>query len=137
MKIEENFQTFIESIYEISASDARTDEDSIQTVISGKREMAYLVITEQRIIDPRGSIAALREAINRGLQLIPLRGRDEGVAFLVYRRDEARARKFARFIETKGGYLNDETAEEAQFIGQMLDYAQSDIAEYIKRRYGK
>lgn len=130
-------ETFDNFLNEIRAEEATTDETAIKTVIDGKREMAYVAITEQRMIDPRDSIAALREAINRGLKIIPLKGRDEGIAFIVYRRDDAKAKKFATFVEKRGGYLNDSSPEEARFIGQMLDYEESDIVEYIKDRYGK
>jgi hypothetical protein len=138
MRIFDTFEEFLTKINEeIRAEEAYREEESIKTVINGKRDLAYLVITEQKLIDPRKSISALREAINNGLHLIPLKGRDEGIAFIVYRKDKAKAEKFARFVEEKGGYLSDKTPEEARFIGQMLNYKEADIDEYIKRIYGE
>jgi hypothetical protein len=128
---------FNEFLNEIRAEDAYQDASSIQTVISGKRDMAFLAITAQRMIDPRDAIAALSEAINRGLKILPLKGRLDGVAFIVYRRNESAAKKLAEFAESKGGYLNDETAEEAEFIGRMLSYDEEDIKKFVDEKYKK
>jgi len=119
----------------ISVKDAARDEDSIQTVIDGKRELAYLSITTQRLIDPRSSIDALSLALNSGLNIIPIRNRKEGVAFVVYKDDREAAQALADFAETKEGYLYDETPEEALFIGQALEYNQDEIDEYIQKNY--
>ena len=75
----------------ISVKEAARDEDGIQTVIDGKRGLAYLAITEQRLIDPRPSIKALSLALNSGLNIIPIRSRKEGVAFVVYKDDREAA----------------------------------------------
>lgn len=130
-------ETFQEFLNEIRAEDAYQDADSIRTVISGKRDLAFLAITAQRMIDPRDSIAALSEAINRGLKIIPLKGRLDGIAFVVYRRNEAAAKKLAEFAESKGGYLNDETAKEAELVGRLLSYDEDDIKKYVNKKYGK
>jgi hypothetical protein len=131
--IAESFEDFLSE--SIRAEDAYRTEDAIQTVISGKRELAFVALTTQKIIDPRDEIAALGLAINRGLQLLPVVGRKEGAAFVVYRRNIKLAQELAKIASTKGGYLNDETPEEARAIGRLLDYSESDIDEYIKRRY--
>ncbi len=122
---------------EIRAEEAHRDADAIQTVIAGKRDLAYLVITTHRIIDPRDAIAALGLAINKGLNVLPVRGRDEGAAFIVYRRNEANAKKLADFASKRGGYLNDQTPDEARFVGELLGYEEEDIKKYIESRYGK
>lgn len=119
----------------IKAEDAHRDLESVQSVIDGKRDMCFLVITGQKFIDPRNSISALGNAINHGLSLIPIRSRKEGVAFLIYRSDKKKAEKFSKFIEAKEGYLNDKTPDEARFIGNMLEYELDDIEAYIKKRY--
>jgi len=119
----------------VSVKEVARDEDAVQTVIDGKRRLAYLAITEQRLIDPRPSIKALSLALNSGLNIIPLRSRKEGVAFVVYKDDREAAQALADFAETKAGYLHDETPEEAQFIGQALEYNQNEIDEYIQKNY--
>lgn len=130
-------ETLKEFLNEIRAEDAYRDEDAIQSVISGKRELAFLAMSTQKLIDPRPSIEALNVAINRGLNILPVRGRDEGVAFIVYRRNAKMAQELADLASSKGGYLNDQTPEEAEKIGKLLSYDQADIEKYIERRYGK
>jgi hypothetical protein len=110
--------------------------DSIQTIIDGKRELAFLALSTQKLIDPREAIEALKLAIDNGLNILPVANRREGVAFVIYKSDLKAAQKLADFAASKQGYLNDQTPEEAEFVGTMLGYDPADIAEYIKRRFG-
>ena len=119
----------------IKASEAYDEIDSINTVINGKRDLAFLVLTTQRLIDPRPSIEALKFAIDNGLNLLPVKNRSEGVAFVLYKNDLSSAQKLADFASKKNGYLNDETPEEAMFIGKALNYDEADIESYINRKY--
>ena len=119
----------------IRASEAHNEIESLYTVINNKREMCFIAITEQRLIDPREPIKALRIALNNNLNIIPIKSSKDGVAFLVYKTDKQKAEKFAEFIESKEGYVQDSTAEEALYIGQQLEYHPDDIQEYINRRY--
>lgn len=121
----------------ISASEAYTDRDSIKTLVDGKRELAYLAISTQQLLDPRDHINALKFAIDNDLNLLPVKNRSDGVAFVVYKNDLESAKQLADFAAKKEGYLKDETPEEAEFIGQLLDYDPADIQEYINRKYYK
>lgn len=51
----------------ISASEAYIDRDSIKTLVDGKRELAYLAISTQQLLDPRDHINALKFAIDNDL----------------------------------------------------------------------
>jgi hypothetical protein len=119
----------------IRASEAHRDIGSIQTIIDGKRELAFLVLSTQKMLDPRESIKALKLAIDNGLNILPVSNRSEGVAFVIYKNDLKSAQELADFAATKQGYLRDETPEEAEFIGSMLGYDPVDISDYSKRRY--
>lgn len=121
----------------VTVQEAARDRDAVQTVLDGKRDLAFIAISTQKIIDPRPSIDALGLAINSGLNLIPLRGRTEGVAFVIWKEDAEAAQALARFAESKEGYLRDDTPEEAQFIGRALNYNEDEIAQYVNRNYGK
>lgn len=121
----------------IRADEAYNEIDSVKTVADGRREMAYLAISTQKLIDPRDHIEALKFAIDNDLNLLPVKNRKDGVAFVVYRNDSESAKKLAEFAATKEGYLNDETPEEAEFIGNLLSYDTSDIKTYITRKYHK
>ena len=133
-----HIRTYLSHLSEsISVQEAARDMDAIQTILDGKRDLGYIAITTQKIIDPRSSISALGLAINNGLNLIPLRGREEGVAFIVWKEDAEAAQKLAQFAESKGGYLRDDSPEEAQFIGRALNYNEDEITQYVNRNYGK
>lgn len=119
----------------IKASEAYEDMDSVQTVIDGKRDICYLVLTTQKLFDPRESIRALKLAIDNNLNLIPVQNRKEGVAFVVYKNDAESAQKLADFAAGKQGYLRDDTPEEAEFVGQLLGYDPEDIQDHITRRH--
>jgi len=121
----------------INSSEAHTDLGSIQTILDGKRDRAFLAISTQKIIDPRPNINGLKFAIDNNLNLLPIKNREEGVAFVIYKNDLKGAQALADFAESKGGYLSDETPEEAEFIGNSLEYHPDDIQNYIIRRYGK
>lgn len=129
------YLTFINE--NIRASEAYNDASSIQTIIDGKRELGYIALTTQKLLDPRESIEALKSAINSDLKLLPVKNRTDGVAFVVYRHDVEGAKKLAEFASSRGGYLSDQSAEEAEFIGKALGYAPEDIQDYIERVYGR
>jgi MinD-like ATPase involved in chromosome partitioning or flagellar assembly len=120
----------------ISYTDATHDMDSIQTIIDGKRDLAYLVLTSNKVLDPRTAIDALKLAIDNGLNLLPVKNRSEGVAFVVYKNDLKSAQALADLAAKKEGYLNDGTPDEARFIGRALSYHPEDVEEYVARRYG-
>jgi hypothetical protein len=130
--INESFQQFLT---EIRAESVIHDEDSVKSVINGQRDCCFLVMSTQRIIDPRPSIQALSEAINHGLNLLPVRNRKDGVAFVVYRRNERLAKELVEYAERRKGYLSDETAEEARYVGGLLSYDAADIEKYVEKKY--
>ena len=122
---------------EIKADEVYRDIDAIQTVIDGNRDVAFLALTTQKMIDPRDAIIALNNAINNGLNLIPIKGRSDGAAFVVYKNNKQNATKLANFASSKGGYLEDTTPEEATLIGNLLSYDEEDINSYIEKKYSK
>lgn len=128
-----HYKTFLNE--GIRSSEAHRDQDSIQTILDGKRDLAFIAITSQKLLDPRDSIDALGVAINKGLNIIPVRNRKEGVAFVIYKNDMETAQKLADFAAEKNGYLRDDTPEEAEFIGQSLGYDPEDIKDYIITRH--
>jgi len=120
----------------ISPTDAMRDMGSIQTIIDGKRDLSYLVLTSNKLFDPRTAIDALKLAIDNGLNLLPVKNRSEGVAFVVYKNDLKSAQALADLASKKEGYLKDETPDEARFIGRALSYHPEDVEKYVARIYG-
>jgi len=119
----------------VKQAEIARDLDAVQSVIDGKRELAFLAITTQSLIDPRDAIQALKLAIDNDLGLLPIKGRSEGVALVVYKSDLKAAQELADFASARQGYLNDATPEEAEFIGNALEYHPDEINDYIKRNY--
>lgn len=124
-------------ISEIKASEAYEDGDSVQTVIDGKRDLAFVAISAQKLVDPRRSINALQLAINANLNLMPVPGRTEGVAFVVYKQNKAAAKKLADYAAAHDGYLSDNSPEEARYVGKLLGYDDADIEAFVNRVYKK
>jgi len=127
----------VSMISEIKASEAYEDSDAVQTVIDGKRDLAFVVISAQKLVDPRRSINALQLAINANLNLMPVPGRTEGVAFVVYKQNKAAAKKLADYAAAHDGYLSDSSPEEARYVGKLLGYDDADIEAFVNRIYKK
>lgn len=111
---------------EIHAREATTDEKSLLTLIKGKRDVAFLVITKR--------FRKILEKYNLGILPIRMIGIDSMKA-IVYRNKE-KALRLYEIARSHGGYLADKTSEEAREIGELLGYYKEDIDEYIQRRYG-
>lgn len=80
-------------------------------------------------------LAAMEHGLKNGLKAIEVQGKKNGRAWVMYKTDKKSAQKLADFAESKGGYLSDETPEEAQLVGDLLGYDDRDIKEFIKKRY--
>lgn len=128
-------ETFVNFVNEIRHEEASHDIDAVQTIIDGKRDIAFVAITTQRIIDPRESINAINLAINNDLNIIPVKGRKDGLAFVIWKNNKQNANDLADFASKKEGYLYDETPEEARFVGKILSYDEDDIEDYITKNY--
>ena len=118
---------------EIDASDAYRDEDAIKKMIEGKKDVAILSFK----INPE-----LREmANNNNFGLIKINQDHHDIDMhIVYRqtpRGKANAEKLNQIMISHGGYVSDQTPEEAYEIGKLLDYNDKSIEEYINRRYHK
>lgn len=121
----------------IKASEAYDDLDSIQTIIDGKRDIAFLATSGDPRVNNEKTLKAIRYATDNWLNFIEVDNRREGRAWVVYKNNKENAIKLAGFAASKNGYLNDQTPEEALLVGRLLDYDEKSISEYIKKRYYK
>jgi hypothetical protein len=117
---------------EIDAKEAYTDKDALQTVIDGKRNIALIQI-------PNYVDSFSKESIeNEGLQVLMINdpnGRFPQLA-IVYNEDtKDNAILLRQYIIDHDGYISDYTPEEAQYVGNLLEYTQKSIDEYIFKRY--
>ena len=115
----------------ISASEAHNDLDAVQTIVDGKRGVAFIVwkTMPDRYVEP------VRELIkDNGLKSMYVDG-NKYDAYVVYAPGfEKDATELKDIAEKYGGYLRyDASEEDSRRIGQLLNYQESDIEDYINR----
>jgi tRNA nucleotidyltransferase/poly(A) polymerase len=111
---------------EISASEAYTEQGAIKTVLNGKRKIGFVHINK--------SIAQKLEKLKIGV--IPVRMTSQNTMTAIIYRDKIKAYLLYEITKRHGGYLDDKTPEEAREIGQLLEYKEEDIENFIRKNYG-
>jgi hypothetical protein len=130
MKHIHTFQSFLNET--IRAVEAQRNENSIQTVIDGKRDLAFITIIGSTIPE-----SVIWDMIKKGgLKTIEL-PENKHKAYIVFRPGaEKQAKELADIANKYGGYLSWEaTEEESRRIGELLDYDKQDIDWYINKNY--
>ena len=113
---------------EINAKDLygdATDSVALKTVINGKRDVCFIELNPSNV--------NLVEKNHLGV--FPVRMTSHKTMMAIVYRDRLKALKLYKIAIERGGYLNDRTPDEAREIGQLLDYKEASIAEYIRRNY--
>lgn len=114
----------------ISASEAHRDENAIQTVIDGKRDLGFLTIIGSTISEKH-----FWDLIkSNDLKVISVPS-NEYKAYIYFRKGaENKAKELWDIAEKYGGYLAyNATPEDSRRIGQLLGYHESDIDDYINK----
>ncbi len=116
----------------IRASEAHRDEDAVQTVIDGKRDLGFIAVKTSTMPEEQ-----FWQAIeDNGLKTIRVEGNIYEA--YVYFRPEAidQALELKAIAEKYAGYLRwDATEEDSRRIGELLGYAKEDIDWYIAKNY--
>lgn len=135
MKHIQLFEQFIAE--RIKASEAYDTMDAVQTVISDKRDLAFIATMDNPMYRPNNEyeLSAMQHGLDNGLTAIEVKGKSDGRAWVLYKKNKRAAQKLADYAESKGGYLSDSTPEEAKYIGDLLGYDKGDISAFIKRVY--
>ena len=135
MKYIKLFEQFV--VERIKASQAYDTVEGVQTVIDGKRELTFITTMDNPIYRPNNEIEleAMQHGLDNGLKAIEVKGKPDGKAWVLYKKDKKAAQKLADYAESKGGYLSDNTPEEAEYVGDLLGYDKNDIKSFIKRVY--
>ena len=114
---------------EISAREAYSDGNAIQTVIDGKRDVCWISwspIAQSKIEKPENHLSYLDVPYNPANQIIVYRNDIDGA--------EERAKELLKIAKKYGGYLAwDATEEDSRRIGELLSYKKEDIDAYINR----
>lgn len=117
---------------DIDASEARGDENSLQTILDSKRNIALIGLSNPIIKE---------KVINAGLNIIKVHQTNHPSSIetsIVYRDGyENQAKKLHDFMKSRGGYVNDKTPQEAYIIGKLLEYSDESILQYVNRIYKK
>jgi hypothetical protein len=123
----------------IKASEAYDTMSGVQTVIDNKRDLAFISTMDNPMYKPNNEseLAAMQHGLENGLKAIEVKGKPDGRAWVLYKKNKKAAQKLADYAESKEGYLSDSTPEEAKYVGDLLGYDNADIQSFIKRVYKK
>lgn len=125
-----SYQQFI--LESIRAAEAYRDEDAVQTVIDGKRDLGFITLrTSTMPVDDFWQALELN-----ALKATPVEG-NKYEAYIYYRPGaEDQVLELKAIASKYGGYLRwDATEEDSRRIGELLDYTQEDIDWYINKNY--
>jgi hypothetical protein len=115
----------------ISASEAYNDLDAVQTIVDGKRGVAFIAwkTMPDRYVEPVQKLIR-----DNNLKSMYVKG-NKYDAYVVYAPGfEKNATELKDIAEKYGGYLHHDASEEdSRRIGQLLNYKESDIEDYITR----
>lgn len=112
---------------DIDAKEAYTDKGSLRTIIKGKRDVG--------VIDLNKDFIPKLEKYKLGV--LPLRMTSHHTILSIIYRNREKAFRLYDIARSKGGYLKDDTPNEAREIGKLLGYTDESINDYIRRKYQK
>ena len=123
----------------IKASEAYDTMNAVQTILDGKRELAFISTMDNPIYAPnnKSEIEAMNYGLENGLKSIEVKNKKNGKAWILYKTDKKMAQKLADYATEHEGYLSDSTPEEARYVGNLLGYDKKDIEDFVKRVYKK
>ena len=116
----------------IKPQEAHSDTDSVQTLIDGKRQVAFIVEKANTSSNWENILSVIEE---HNLQMLPVKG-NPYKAFVVYVSEaESEAMKLKELAEKYDGYLaSNANEEDTREIGRLLGYHEEDIEKYISDR---
>ena len=129
---EKQYNLIKESIDEsIDPSEAYRDEDSVQTVIDGRRNVAFIPI--------RGNNKIFQLAINAGLNMFKIQRERDAVLIMYNDGYENQAKELAQIANKYNGYLpctpDKISADEVYRIGRLLDYNRQPVIDFVTDKF--
>lgn len=115
---------------DIDPKEAYNDNDALKTVIDGKRDVAFIGVSDN-------NKSLIEDA---GLKMIgPIFQKEYGYSqnkYIIYR-DINKAKELQKILEKNMGYLPINTPEETRRIGELLGYRKESIDKFIERHFSK
>jgi hypothetical protein len=120
----------------IRASEAYRDEGSINTVIQGRRKIGFQTLVNSLI--PEDVFWQVVDAYGLKTIEVPSSKHKAYIFFKPGQEAEANAAELRDIAEKYGGYLAwNASMEDTRRIGELLEYDENDIDEYIRERYNE
>jgi hypothetical protein len=118
---------------DIKPSEAYNDMDAIQTLVDGKRELAFMV---EKNSPPSDWNKIQKIIADNGFKVMYVKY-NPGNAYVVYTPgSESKANELKNIAEKYGGYLSSKaTRKETKRIGELLGYDRQSIEDFLKRHY--
>jgi len=129
-----NLPSYDEFLLEtIKAEEAYRDENAIQTVIDGKRDLGFITLIGT-VLDSKDEFWKLVKKGRLKTLKVPSSKHE---AYIYFRPGaEKKANELKDIAEKYGGYLSWEATEkESRRIGELLNYTKKDIDQYINKNY--
>lgn len=118
---------------EIDPSEAYNDMDAIQTLVDGKRDLAFIV---EKSNNPSDWEKIQNIIADNGFKVMYVKGNPYNAYIAYIPGSESKANELKDIAEKYGGYLAyDATREETKRIGELLGYTKKSIDDFITSKY--
>jgi hypothetical protein len=118
---------------EIDPSEAYNDMDAIQTLVDGKRDLAFIV---EKSNDPSDWEKIQNIIADNGFKVMYVKGNPYNAYIAYIPGSESKANELKDIAEKYGGYLAyDATREDTKRIGELLGYTKKSIDDFITAKY--
>jgi hypothetical protein len=118
---------------EIDPSEAYNDVDAIQTLVDGKRDLAFIVEKSNN----KENWARIQNTIaDNGFKVMYVKGNPYNAYIAYIPGSESKANELKDIAEKYGGYLSIyATREETKRIGELLGYTKKSIDDFVSQKY--
>jgi hypothetical protein len=118
---------------EIDPSEAYNDMDAIQTLVDGKRDLAFIV---EKSNDPSDWEKIQNIIADNGFKVMYVKGNPYNAYIAYIPGSESKANELKNIAEKYGGYLAYyATREDTKRIGELLGYTKKSIDDFITAKY--
>jgi hypothetical protein len=118
---------------EIDPSEAYNDVDAIQTLVDGKRDLAFIV---EKSNNPSDWEKIQNIIADNGFKVMYVKGNLYNAYVAYIPGSESKANELKDIAEKYGGYLAyDATREDTKRIGELLGYTKKSIDDFITAKY--